>query len=39
MGQISLPVLRVRFRFAGVDDAQRYAFMRRFDLNMQRGGM
>lgn len=38
IGQISLPVLSVRFRFAGVDDAQRHAFMKRFDLYMQRGG-
>ncbi|MBX3610872.1 MAG: hypothetical protein KF871_13355 [Hydrogenophaga sp.] len=35
---VRLPVLRVRFRFDGLDDAQRYAFMRRFDLYMQRGG-
>ena len=26
------------FRFAGLDDAQRYAFMKRFDLYMHRGG-
>ena len=32
------PRLLVSFRFAGVDDAQRYAFMKRFDLYMQRGG-
>lgn len=38
IGQISLPVLSVRFRFARVDDAQRHAFMKRFDLYMQRGG-
>jgi hypothetical protein len=38
IGLISLPVLQVRFRFAGLDDAQRYAFMKRFDLYMQRGG-
>ena len=33
-----IPVLRVGFRFAGVADAARYAFMKRFDLYMQRGG-
>ena len=38
IGQISLPVLSVRFRFAGVDEAQRHAFMTRFDLYMLRGG-
>jgi hypothetical protein len=38
IGLVSLPVLRVTFRFAGVDEAQRYAFMTRFDLCMQRGG-
>ena len=30
--------LLVRFRFAGVDEQARYAFMKRFDLYMQRGG-
>ncbi len=34
----SLPCLHVGFAFSGVDDAQRYAFMKRFDLYMQRGG-
>jgi hypothetical protein len=38
LGQASLPVLKVSFRFAGVDEPQRYAFMKRFDLYMQRGG-
>jgi hypothetical protein len=38
IGLVSIPVLQVRFRFAGVNDAQRYTFMRRFDLYMQRGG-
>jgi hypothetical protein len=33
-----LPILHVSFRFEGLDDAQRYAFMKRFDLYMQRGG-
>jgi hypothetical protein len=28
IGLISLPVLRVSFRFAGVEEAQRYAFMK-----------
>ncbi|BCO26547.1 hypothetical protein MIZ03_1430 [Rhodoferax lithotrophicus] len=38
IGLIRIPVLRVSFRFAGLDDAQRYTFMKRFDLYMQRGG-
>jgi hypothetical protein len=33
-----IPRLLVSFRFAGVDERQRYAFMKRFDLYMQRGG-
>ena len=33
-----LPVLRVGFVFDGPDAAQRLAFMKRFDLYMQRGG-
>lgn len=33
-----IPRLIVRFTFSGLDDAQRYSFMRRFDLYMQRGG-
>lgn len=33
-----MPVLGVRFAFSGLDAEQRYAFMRRFDLYMQRGG-
>ena len=33
-----MPRLLVSFRFAGLDAAQRYAFMKRFDLYMQRGG-
>ena len=33
-----MPRLLVSFRFAGLDDAQRYTFMKRFDLYMQRGG-
>ena len=35
---VRLPRLIVNFRFAGLDDAQRYTFMKRFDLFMQRGG-
>jgi hypothetical protein len=38
IGLARLPRLHVSFRFAGVDGAQRHAFMRRFDLYMQRGG-
>ena len=38
IGLISIPVLKVSFRFAGLDDEARYAFMKRFDLYMQRGG-
>jgi hypothetical protein len=33
-----MPVLRVNFVFSGLDAGQRYAFMKRFDLYMQRGG-
>ena len=33
-----IPRLLVSFRFAGLDEAQRYDFMKRFDLFMQRGG-
>jgi hypothetical protein len=33
-----LPRLHVRFRFEGLDAGQRLAFMKRFDLYMQRGG-
>lgn len=35
---VALPRLHVNFQFEGLDDAQRYTFMRRFDLYMQRGG-
>lgn len=35
---VRLPRLLVSFRFAGLDDAQRYAFMKRFDLYMLKGG-
>jgi hypothetical protein len=33
-----VPRLHVSFRFEGLDAAQRLAFMKRFDLYMQRGG-
>ncbi len=33
-----MPRLRVTFDFQGVDDRDRQAFMKRFDLHMQRGG-
>jgi hypothetical protein len=33
-----IPRLLVSFRFNGLDDVQRHAFMKRFDLFMQRGG-
>lgn len=33
-----MPRLHVSFRFEGLDAGQRLAFMRRFDLYMQRGG-
>ncbi|MEY4420009.1 MAG: hypothetical protein RLZZ498_605 [Pseudomonadota bacterium] len=33
-----IPRLLVHFTFTGLDTAQRYQFMRRFDLYMQRGG-
>lgn len=35
---IAMPRLAVSFRFDGVDEAVRQAFMKRFDLYMQRGG-
>lgn len=33
-----IPRLLVSFRFSGLDEVQRYRFMKRFDLYMQRGG-
>lgn len=33
-----MPRLHVRFEFTGMSDTQRYTFMKRFDLFMQRGG-
>ena len=38
IGLARIPRLLVRFVFAGLNDAQRYSFMKRFDLYMQRGG-
>ena len=38
IGVVRMPRFLVSFRFAGLDDVQRYAFMKRFDLYMQRGG-
>jgi hypothetical protein len=38
VGHLSLPVLLVRFRFDGVDDGAREAFLARFDLFTRRGG-
>jgi hypothetical protein len=33
-----MPRLQVEFRFEGLSAGQRFAFMKRFDLYMQRGG-
>lgn len=35
---LSMPRLAVRFQFKGVGPDERYAFMRLFDLNTQKGG-
>ena len=35
---VRLPRLHVEFRFEGLEADQRFAFMKRFDLYMQRGG-
>jgi hypothetical protein len=35
---LSIPRLTVRFCFTAVGETQRYNFMKRFDLYMQRGG-
>lgn len=35
---VRLPRLAVHYRFENVDDAARHAFMKRFDLTIQRGG-
>ncbi len=37
-GASRAPRLLVSFRFSGLDDTQRYLFMRRFDMVMQRLG-
>ncbi len=38
LGSARIPRLLVRFAFGGLNDSQRHAFMKRFDLYMQRGG-
>ena len=38
IGLVSMPMLLVSFRFAGLTDEERFTFMKRFDLYMQRGG-
>lgn len=38
IGLARIPRLLVSFRFSALDQAQRYLFMKRFDLYMQRGG-
>ena len=38
IAQVRIPCLKVNFCFDGLDAAQRYQFMHRFDLYMQRGG-
>ena len=35
---IRLPRMTVNFRFSGVNDDESIAFMKRFDLHLQRGG-
>ena len=35
---ITMPRLEVRFTFDGVSETDRQAFMKRFDIYMQRGG-
>lgn len=35
---VRMPRLLVTFRFAGLSEAQRHSFMKRFDLYMLRGG-
>jgi hypothetical protein len=35
---LSLPVLSVRFRFAGLDEAARQGFLAHFDAYTRRGG-
>lgn len=38
IGLVNIPNFLVSFRFAGLNEEQRYAFMKRFDLYMHRGG-
>lgn len=38
MALVRMPRLLVSFRFAGLVEAERHAFMKHFDLYMQRGG-
>lgn len=38
LGLVRIPRLLVQFAFDGTDPTERYAFMQRFDLYMQRGG-
>jgi hypothetical protein len=38
IGLVSIPVLSVSFRFDGVEEAARDAFLARFDLYTRRGG-
>jgi hypothetical protein len=38
IARVELPVLAVRFRFAGLDPVAREAFLTRFDLYTRRGG-
>jgi hypothetical protein len=38
IAQVHMPRLHVGFRFEGLSAEERLAFMRRFDLYMQRGG-
>ena len=38
IASVRLPRLHVSFRFENVDEHQRFSFMKRFDLYMQRGG-
>ena len=35
---VRMPVMVVNFEFNGADASERYTFMKRFDLYMQRGG-
>ena len=38
LGSARIPRLLAGFSFTGLDERQRYTFMKRFDLYMQRGG-